>query len=386
MAWLAGTRDGLAFLRGQFASIGIMAVPYALPGQVSIFEVNLGGGRGLFETQSLVIGIVVFAAGLAGLFRLRQQRLLMLTLLLAGWGWALIVPASVDVHDFEALFHIGIPLIFFRLLLRIISRLSDRRLLISLVLAALGIFVFASFQASRVGYDAAAAEFQGEVVADFQALRKVTAGQSVYLASREAYHNFAEVTPAALYYLAGHPISENPEVYRHGRLDYLIQPHREEGLALLTPENRRAFLYDRAQYSGDIDQLSAVAGEPVARADFDLYLSANRIIYVKEPCGRADRDSPVYAAYYSGRRARLAAGAAGIWFRQLGFRFPRLQLCGGQTVHCGAAAAQLPHQGYPHRPVQRQRGGTPVGTGIVAAVGIGLLGSRLAALSTVIPA
>ena len=291
VAWLAGTRDGLAFLRGQFASIGIMAVPYALPGHASIFEVNLGGGRGLFETQSLVIGIAVFAAGLGGLFRLRQQRLLLLTLLLAGWCWAFMVPASVDVHDFEALFHIGIPLIFFLLLLRIVSKLSDRRLLVSLVLAALGIFVFASFQVSKVGYDAAAAAFQGEVVADFQALRKVTAGQSVYLASREAYHNFAEVTPAALYYLAGHPISENPEVYRNGRLAYLIQPHREEGLALLTPENRRAFLYDRAQYSGDIDQLSAVAGEPVARADFDLYLSANRIIYVKEPCGSADRDS-----------------------------------------------------------------------------------------------
>lgn len=289
-AWLAGTRDGLALLRGQFASIGIMAVPFALPGYAGIFGVDWGGGRGLFEAQSLVIGIVVFAAGLGGLFLLRQRRLLA-TLLLVGWCWALALPRSAAVHDFEALFHIGIPLIFFLLLLRIIGGLAERRLIVGIALAALGIFVFASFQAGRVGYDAAAAAFQADIVADFQAIRKVTAGQGVFLASREAYHDFAEVTPAVYYYMSGHPILEDPEVYRSGGIGYIIQPHRAEGLALLTPENRRAFLYDRAQYGGDIDQISAVAGAPVARADFDLYIHENRIIYVKEPCGRADRES-----------------------------------------------------------------------------------------------
>ena len=36
---------------------------------------------------------------------------------------------------------------------------------------------------------------------------------------------------------------------------------------------------------------SITAGEPVVRADFDVYLSENELIYVKEPCARADTEA-----------------------------------------------------------------------------------------------
>ena len=43
---------------------------------------------------------------------------------------------------------------------------------------------------------------------------------------------------------------------------------------------------------------SITAGEPAVRSDFDVYLSENELIYVKEPCARADREARFFLALY----------------------------------------------------------------------------------------
>ena len=43
---------------------------------------------------------------------------------------------------------------------------------------------------------------------------------------------------------------------------------------------------------------SITAGEPVVRSDFDVYLSENELIYVKEPCVPADREARFFLALY----------------------------------------------------------------------------------------
>ena len=43
---------------------------------------------------------------------------------------------------------------------------------------------------------------------------------------------------------------------------------------------------------------SITAGEPVVRADFDVYLSENELIYVKEPCASSDTEAKFFLALY----------------------------------------------------------------------------------------
>ena len=290
-SWFPEAAEHLAWpavIRGQFASIGIMSAPFALPGYASIFDADNGWNRGLGELQSLYMGIGVFAASLAGLWFLAGQRLLVATWLSAGWFWVLPFRRSAFTHDFEALFHIGIPLVFFLTLLLLVRK-SDRRWSCALAVMAALALVFASFQASRVGPNPEDAAFQSEILADFEAIRGITDGRIVFIDSGEIEGNFTGVPRAVDYYLAGSLTLYAVDRERRALADYLLLPRPAAyGPALLTPENRWAFLYDRLLYDGAIDQILAAAGEPAARGDFDLYLHENRLIYFKKPCVPAD--------------------------------------------------------------------------------------------------
>ena len=46
------------------------------------------------------------------------------------------------------------------------------------------------------------------------------------------------------------------------------------------------------------DYETLVSGEPVMRPDFDVYLSENKLTYVKEPCVRADTEAKFFLALY----------------------------------------------------------------------------------------
>ena len=48
----------------------------------------------------------------------------------------------------------------------------------------------------------------------------------------------------------------------------------------------------RAEYA------ALVSGEPLIRSDFDLYLSENRLVYVREPCARADTEATFFLHLY----------------------------------------------------------------------------------------
>ena len=46
------------------------------------------------------------------------------------------------------------------------------------------------------------------------------------------------------------------------------------------------------------DYETLVSGEPVMRSDFDVYLSENKLTYVKEPCASADTEARFFLALY----------------------------------------------------------------------------------------
>ena len=59
-------------------------------------------------------------------------------------------------------------------------------------------------------------------------------------------------------------------------------------LSIVTQPEAAAIVY----YIGYINEYqSIVSGEPVIRSTFDLYLTENRLTYVKAPCARADTEA-----------------------------------------------------------------------------------------------
>ena len=65
-------------------------------------------------------------------------------------------------------------------------------------------------------------------------------------------------------------------------------------LSIVTQPEAAAIVY-YIGYIGDLNEYqSIVSGEPVIRSTFDLYLTENRLTYVKAPCARADTEAKFF--------------------------------------------------------------------------------------------
>ena len=73
----------------------------------------------------------------------------------------------------------------------------------------------------------------------------------------------------------------------------------------------------RAEYA------ALVSGEPAIRADYDVYLSDNRLVYVKVPCARADTGAQFFLALYPVDVADLPGPRRTHGFDNLDFPFTR---------------------------------------------------------------
>ncbi len=86
---------------------------------------------------------------------------------------------------------------------------------------------------------------------------------------------------------------------------------------------------------------AAVAGEPLARAVFDLYLNDGALAYVKEPCGQADTETRFFLHVVPERVDDLPRERRGHGFDNLDFEF---FLRGGHFD--GKCLARVPLPGY----------------------------------------
>lgn len=260
--------DWRLFLKRQFSRIFGMAFPLSIPFSPGWWNA--------------VLGVGVFSVCLTGLFFVRHK-ILMATLVLSGWCWALPMRYSSDIHAFESLLYIGIPLVFFSIVLLYVPKLSDHRLMTRLAVGALLVFILSSFHIGFRGsnvskfHEATVAllpdhlierilkgkskryEFHKAIIADFEDIRKIVGqGKIVFVSRYENRNKFAFAGGAQYapdYYLACNVIEYSDgyqdERERRALADFLIMSEREERPALLTPENRRMFLYDRAVYENE---------------------------------------------------------------------------------------------------------------------------------------
>ena len=291
--------DWQPFLRNQFFRISVMSTPFSL---FSLFGYSaLEIRQSSFPDYLPYLGIVIFGVCLLGLM-FGRHKILMATLLLAGWCWVLPLRSSTGLHTHDALVFTGIPLVFFlngaSSLLFILKRLShrlSRYLIAGLAVATLLVFVLSNFSiaSDSFGRDA----ISKEIVSDVATIRKITEGKNVFN-PRITFplHNLLEVNSIIDYYLT------NTFIYYaydpHYPYDYLILDTRIDGDALLTPENRHLFLYNHNTLSlfdaYSHRMASIMSADPVLHSNFDIYLSENVITYVKEACQETDTQAPFF--------------------------------------------------------------------------------------------
>ena len=287
------------FLEGQLRSIVRMFVPYSLFGPL-VYRVDAAGDARiqspiwLSEFQSVVFGVVLSAACLIGLIFVRH-RLLLATLASFGFFWAVPMRNSNAVHDFESIYYIGLPLVFFTVVLLLVRRLTNRDAVIAAVsVAALLLFTVSSFQMSRTVYSAEAAQSARAAQHDLLAIRELTDREPVTVLGLDGIRKllFQEAGRAENYYLNLIFVADQypPPASRR----FIVTRHRVDSNALLTPQNQHLFLYDWpsltagliASYRSAYPSLAST--EPLARRDFDVYLKDNTVYYLKEPCQHDD--------------------------------------------------------------------------------------------------
>ena len=265
------------FLENQFYRIARATLPFA----ISPFDnYTIDEDK---DYRGVLIGALAFGGSVMGLL-VARQKMLLATLVLSGFCWALPMRHNTAFHDFESVFYIGVPLVLFAMGLSYLPRLFGGRLLVGLSAAALLVFVLSSFQMGRVGHDQQAAAFQEAVVADFEHIRTIVEpGQGVFVSASgaPAHRQFAGTAQAVNYYLAGRVIGTWERLTDSAAFDFLISRQRIPVPTLLTPDNRQIFLYRQNGYSAQVDEMIGQS-ELLIRRDgyFDVYRSGNSLIYV----------------------------------------------------------------------------------------------------------
>ena len=276
-----------AVLKSQGYRIAGMALPYAFAGRVTRYGGNLDKEPGTPWGRQDVSGILVAATCLIGLAFVRPT-LLWATLVLSGFCWALPMRHATASHDFESLFFIGLPLFLFSLVLLCIHRLSRHRLVVAVSLSAAALLVFglSTFQMARVGYTAERVEIQKDKTNDLNAIRTMTVGK-VVAASKT-------LGSGVLHALTGTILVFEPETTKFA--DLVLTRSRYHEAALLTPDNRRVFLYRRDGYERHIDHIIEETGAPLIHAEYrghvtDVYRFDNRLYYVRRPHPKPSGDA-----------------------------------------------------------------------------------------------
>ena len=76
---------------------------------------------------------------------------------------------------------------------------------------------------------------------------------------------------------------------------WAVEMRLDDGSALIVNARESKKSLEAALRS---DYEAVVSGEPVIRSDFDVYLSENKLTYVKEPCASADTEATFFLALY----------------------------------------------------------------------------------------
>ena len=222
-----------------------------------------------------------------------RHRMLLAALAVSGVCWALPMRHQTYIHDFESMFYVGIPLVFFTLICLCARRLAGRSSVFVLAAAVFPVFVLSSVKMASVGRHDPGAIVGAEQMQDFQVIRDVLGGGAVLIPPDQRRPRIGEGAiwqDKIRHYLAGNVVLFPMNWQYREKAGFLLLRHRDEGPALLTPDNRRMFLYDRALYEASWD--ASALGDPIIASDWNVHLKDNRLIYVSGHC--ANPNAPFF--------------------------------------------------------------------------------------------
>lgn len=283
------------YLTWQLFRIGSMFIPYCLAGIAewmapSGWQAALGG----------FVGAGLLLACLAGLASLRW-RMLWATLALSGPCWSLPMRHQVVAHPFESIFYVGLPLLFFTLVLLIAYRRFGARVVVGLAVMALSVFVLSGAQMAQRDNDAETAKLHRNLLADLQRMRGDIVGKVVIVPPSWAA---SPTLNTAIFYLAGSTVLFGTDSAGRTRADFVITPERADDAPTLTPENRLLFLYGRAAH-GNRKSIATRAGGALLRNEHGaVYLHDHALYFERPVSARISRRTPVVGDPF---RARLNA-------------------------------------------------------------------------------
>ena len=278
-----------ALLERQFYRIGAMALPYA-------FSPSFIERRETLPQLFVILGIAASGASLIGLLFIRHHKILLASLAMSGFCWALIMRHNTALpwHSYEAIFYIGVTLTLFLLVLLCLRRLAGDRLIIALSVVALVVFVVSGLRMAQLINTSQTSVSRESTIADFEAIRDVTSKGNVIWAKTIP----SQAVSHAFYYLAGRTVISGDFASFARPSDFIVTSEYLEGTASLTPRNRMIFLYTWDDQQRHINGIIRQAGEPIIRSDFDVYLNDNRLMYVKEACRMSDITAAFFLALY----------------------------------------------------------------------------------------
>ncbi len=335
------------FLRGQFTRVVGATFPYALtnwPG------VSLETPPNVPPLPLAAIGVLLTAASLAGLLWIKGGRLILATLALSGFFWALPMRRNtfVPYHDHEAIYYVGVPLALVTLLLLAAFRFGWGRFLPAVSVGAALLFALSAYAMTATNAaDKERADRQETIYADAANIREIVQGKSVVVAQSAPYREVHLGYDNALnYYFTGSYISRIEEGLPP-EYDFVLISHRDEAAPLLTPQNEIMFLYGAVDPSvlqrSWVDSVAAGAvGEPAVRSAYDVHIAPGALVYVKEPCGEADIASRFFLHAFPERPQDLPQPLRRDGYENLTFNFHRWGV-----EFDGKCAANVPLPGYP---------------------------------------
>ena len=290
----------------QLGRIGIAWVPYAaryfgeiLPVSHTVRKYSMAG---LGVVGVLCIVFIILAPP-------PRHRLPLAALVLSGPCWAVSMRYSTTYHPFEGMFYVGIPLVFFSLMLLRLDRMfrwGEWHGVSKLAgLAAALTFVLSNLLMTRVHHDPEDAASNRILTADVESIRELIKGKTIYAPPHALRYDggpIASYRTRIDYYYTGSTIVRSPDDRR--RFADFVVSGRLEGVHSLTPGNRLLFLYDRTRYDAywlPYEQ-HAKDGAPILKSpDYDVYLvernGESELLYFRGRC--PERKTLRHEGWYS---------------------------------------------------------------------------------------
>ena len=301
------------FFKWQFHRVGALCLPFALAGGIEFDErawrkidaPYLFWGGGVIATLGCFAGLALF----------RRPRAPPAALALAGFCWALLARGQTawDYHQFEGMFHLGVPLCLFAAVLLALRR-RWRQVAVSGAAVSVVVFAGSSVALGLRHSDDGEAQAQQAQMAEFDAIATTIRGRTVWVAAHlAALGEFVKTSSIVSFLTTGSYVQyadtaalADPAVIR--RLDFVLAFERYDVPALLTPDHRFVFLYQAGASAAVVLEAMGNARREehrrlqalpvVARSGFDIHVvpSADaprrpaELAYLKAPCELADTD------------------------------------------------------------------------------------------------